>query len=260
MENCSVVDIFCGAGGLTHGFILEGFDVLAGVDADASCRYAYEANNDGAKFIHKRSEDLTVDEILALYPNNHTKILAGCAPCQPYSSYNKKKGQKDEKWNLVSKFANLICDVKPDIVSMENVPDLATFKKGEVFSTFVAQLEESGYHVTSYPEIYCPDYGIPQQRTRLVLCASRYGKIEIIPKTHSPAQYKTVRQAIGNLEPLKAGDSSEKDPLHRASRLSDLNLRRIGASIPGGTWRDWDEELLAECHKVEMVMSVSMAE
>ncbi|MCG3207156.1 MAG: putative BsuMI modification methylase subunit YdiO [Anaerolineae bacterium] len=249
MEKCSVVDIFCGVGGLTHGFVLEDFDVLAGVDADASCRYAYEANNNGAKFIHKKIEELAASEISALYPRDHTKILVGCAPCQPYSSYNKKKGKKDEKWTLVSKFADLICDVKPDVISMENVPELATFKKGEVFKSFVVQLENKGYQVTSYPEIFCPDYGIPQQRTRLVLFASRFGKIQIIPKTHTPDQYKTVRQIIGNLEPVESGGSSTKDLLHRTSQLSDLNLRRIRASTPGGTWRDWDEDLVASCHR-----------
>ncbi|MFQ5910975.1 MAG: DNA cytosine methyltransferase [Thermoplasmata archaeon] len=251
MENCSVVDLFCGAGALTHGFILERFDVVAGFDADDSCRYAYEANNDGARFIHKRVEDVTAEAIAALYPEGHVRILVGCAPCQPYSPYTKKKENEDEKWRLVPKFADLTCGVEPDVVSMENVPDLATFRDGEVYRAFVDRLKEKGYHVTEYPEIYCPDYGIPQRRTRLVLFASKFGEIEIVAATHSPDQYRTVRDAIGHLEPLEAGQTSEKDPLHRASRLSELNLRRIRASVPGGTWRDWDNELVAGCHKKE---------
>ncbi|MBT9142250.1 MAG: putative BsuMI modification methylase subunit YdiO [Syntrophomonadaceae bacterium] len=251
MENPSVVDLFCGAGALTHGFVLEGFDVVAGFDADDSCRYAYEANNDGARFIHKRVGNVTAEEIAALYPEGHLRILIGCAPCQPYSPYTKKKENEDDKWRLVPKFADLTCEVDPDVVSMENVPDLATFRDGAVYRAFVARLKEKGYHVTEYPEVYCPDYGIPQHRTRLVLFASKFGEIEIVAATHSPDRCRTVREAIGYLEPVEAGQTSDKDPLHRASRLSELNLRRIRASVPGGTWRDWDEELVAGCHKKE---------
>jgi DNA (cytosine-5)-methyltransferase 1 len=251
MENCSVVDLFCGAGALTHGFVLEGFDVVAGLDADGSCKYAYETNNAGARFIHEKIEDVTAEEISALYPEGHVKILVGCAPCQPYSPYTKKVRDKEEKWKPLPRFADLICEVKPEIVSMENVPDLATFKDGKVYRAFIAQLEENGYHVTHEERVYCPIYGIPQHRERLILLASKYGDIELIKETHSPDQYRTVRDAICGLEPLQAGQISEKDPLHRASRLSELNLRRIRTSVPGGTWRDWPEELVTECHRRE---------
>lgn len=251
MRDCSVVDLFCGAGGLTHGFVLEGFDVVAGFDADDSCRYAYEANNDGARFIHERVEDLTGEDITTLYPDGHVRILVGCAPCQPYSPYTKKKEDEEGKWRLVDRFADLICEVHPDIVSMENVPDLVTFSDWEVYRTFVGRLKDEGYHVTEYPEVYCPDYGIPQHRTRLVLFASKYGDMGLVEETHSRDEYRTVRDAIGHLEPLEAGQTSESDPLHKASSLSELNLRRIRASVPGGTWRDWPEELIAECHKKE---------
>ena len=249
MENVSVVDIFCGAGGLTHGFVLEDFNVLAGVDADASCKYAFEANNKGAQFIEKKIEDLTADELLLLYPADDTKILVGCAPCQPYSSYNKKKGRNDGKWRLLAEFGALICAVQPDVVSMENVPDLVNYGRGRVYEDFIEQLKSCGYYVSAYPEVYGPDYGIPQQRTRLVVFASKYGPIDIIPPTHPPEQYRTVRDAIGAMEPIEAGGIGQNDPLHRSSRLSELNLRRIRASSPGGTWRDWDEDLVTACHR-----------
>ena len=251
MDNWSVVDLFCGAGALTHGLVLEGFSVVAGIDADEACQYAYEANNEGARFINKRVENVTAEEILGLYPEGHVRILVGCAPCQPYSPYTKRKQDEGDKWRLVPRFAELIWEVAPEIVSMENVPDLADFRGGEVYRPFVDRLQDKGYHVTEYSEVYCPDYGIPQRRTRLVLFASKYGEIEIVERTHSPDEYKTVRQTISHLEPLEAGQASQNDPLHKASRLSKLNLRRIRASQPGGTWRDWPEELIAECHKKE---------
>jgi DNA (cytosine-5)-methyltransferase 1 len=144
-------------------------------------------------------------------------------------------------------FAELMKKIKPHVVSMENVPEITHEK---VFDDFVETLKSLGYHVT-WTTVYCPDYGIPQSRKRLVLLASKLGKIKLIPKTHSPSRYKTVRQTIGRLVRLKDGDGSKKDALHRASKLSVLNKRRIEQSKPGGTWRDWQEELRAPCHRKE---------
>ena len=251
MENCSVIDLFCGAGALTYGFVLEGFNVVAGLDADKSCKYAYETNNDGAHFIEKRIEDVTSVELKQLYPEGHVKILVGCAPCQPYSPYNKGRKDKDKKWKLLSNFADLISEIEPDVVSMENVPDLVTFQKGRVYQQFVKRLEDDYDYTVKDLEVFCPDYGVPQRRKRLVLFASKYGKLELLPPTCTPNQYKKVQDMIRNLEPLEAGQVSQTDPYHKASRLSELNLRRIQASVPGGTWRDWPEELVAPCHLKE---------
>ena len=250
MENYSVIDLFCGAGAFTHGFVLEGFNVVAGLDADKSCQYAYEANNHGAFFIEKRIEDVTSVELKQLYPEGHVKILVGCAPCQPYSPYNKRKSDKDKKWKLLSNFATLISEIEPDIVSMENVPNLVTFQKGKVYQDFVELLKKD-YYVTGDSEVFCPDYGVPQRRKRLVLFASKYGDLELLPATCTLDQYKTVQDVIADLEPLEAGQVSPKDPYHKASRLSELNLRRIEASVPGGTWKNWPKELVAQCHLEE---------
>jgi len=243
------VDVFSGVGGLTHGLILEGIDVVAGIDADASCKYAFEHNNPGAEFIHKKIEDVSAEEIRSLYPEGHIKVLVGCAPCQPYSKYTRKKTDEDKKWDLVSKFGDLILEVDPDIVSMENVSNLEKFDNGTMYGDLIEKLENAGYHVSSNPRVYCPDYGIPQHRVRLVLLASKLGKIELILPTHTPGEYKTVEMTIGHLEPIKAGQTSESDPLHRSCTLSETNLARIKASKPGGTWRDWPENLVAECHR-----------
>lgn len=248
MENYSVIDLFCGAGSLTHGFVLEGFNVVAGLDADESCRYAYETNNDGAHFIEKGIEDVTGLELASFYPKDHVKIMVGCAPCQPYSPYNNRRQDKEEKWKLLSRFSDLISEVKPDIVSMENVPNLVTFQKGKVYQDFVKRLKED-YTFIKDRIVFCPDYGIPQYRKRLVLFASRYGGLELLPATCTPDQYKKVQDVIKDLDPLEAGQISQKDPYHKASGLSELNLRRIKASKPGGTWKDWPDELVAQCHR-----------
>jgi hypothetical protein len=87
----NVVDLFCGVGGLTHGFVTEGFKVIGGIDTDRSCKYAYEANNVPARFIECNVEKLTVEDLAQLYPAGAPKILVGCAPCQPFSLYTNSR-------------------------------------------------------------------------------------------------------------------------------------------------------------------------
>ena len=135
----SVVDVFCGAGGLTHGFVRQGFHVVAGIDVDVSCKYPYEKNNK-ALFIHKSVSELRSEEVDALFVAGQPKVLIGCAPCQPFSTYTYKIEYKD-KWQLIDNFAQLIVDVQPDIFSMENVPALVHYKGGEVFERFIRTLQ-----------------------------------------------------------------------------------------------------------------------
>lgn len=187
-------------------------------------------------------------ELKDLFYRGEPSILVGCAPCQPFSTYNQRN--EDPKWRLVEKFGELISAVLPDVVSMENVPRLLHFQGGEVFRRFVATLEKSDYFV-EHRVVFAPDCGVPQRRARLVLLASRRGPISLEQPTCRPNHYPTVRQAIGNLPPLCAGAVDPTDPLHRASRLSPTNLLRIQASRPGGSWRDWDAELRAKCHRVK---------
>jgi len=243
-----VVDVFSGVGGLTHGFTLEGFDVVLGIDSDPSCQYPYEHNND-VPFLHAKVEELTESDKAGLFPagTNH-KVLIGCAPCQPFSNYMTGKSSRAENWQLVNDFAALIEELEPEIVSMENVPSLQGFDGRRIFKSFVAKLNALKYFVWSR-NVFCPDYGIPQHRSRLVLLASKLAPIELLPPTHSQDSYVSVRDAIGMLEPLVAGESSDADPLHRVRDLSELNLERIRQSKPGGSWQDWDESLIAACHR-----------
>jgi len=242
----SCVDLFCGAGGLTHGFVLEGIPVAVGIDLDSACRFPYEANNQ-ARFVEQDISKITAADLRRFFGDADLTILAGCAPCQPFSTYAQRYelDGKDGKWGLLYEFARLAKGTKPDVITMENV---ATVAKHAVFDDFVDTLEELGYDVWS-GVVDSSRYGVPQTRRRMVLLASRHGHIEMIESTH--AKPKTVRQAIGRLRPLKAGQSAPRDKLHVAAGLSKINLKRIKASKPGGTWRDWPKNLVAECHRAE---------
>jgi DNA (cytosine-5)-methyltransferase 1 len=246
-----VVDVYCGIGGLTHGLVLEGFNVVAGVDNDRSCRYAFEKNNK-SEFIARDISRFTAKELRELYRGAAIRVLVGCAPCQPYSPLGRRKLTKKEKrarWYPMYHFMTLVKRVKPEIVSMENVPDLSNTSKYPVFGEFVEALRLAGYDV-SFKTVDASKYGVPQRRQRLVLLASRLGPIELIPETHAGDAVVNVRAAIGSLPKLKTGAIHPSDPLHRASALSDLNKRRIAATPKdGGSATSWADDLVPRCYR-----------
>ncbi|HLD12495.1 MAG TPA: DNA (cytosine-5-)-methyltransferase [Candidatus Nanoarchaeia archaeon] len=245
-KSVSAIDLFCGVGGLTHGLELAGIKVVAGIDSDVSCKYAYEHNNK-AIFIEKDITHVTGEEINKLYPKDSVKILVGCAPCQTFSQHTKKirNREKDPRWNLLYHFLRIIKESKPDIVSMENVTQLRNYK---IFEDFLKGLKEEGYNV-NYKIAYCPRYGIPQMRKRLLLLASNKSEIKFIEETHKPGSYISVKEKIGHLSKISDGGIHKKDMLHRSWKLSPINKIRIKSSKPGGSWLDWDKKIRLNCHK-----------
>ena len=199
---------------------------------------------DFTKRTYQHSQPMTLDR---LFPDGHIKVLAGCAPCQPFSTYSFRYGSnsEDHRWNLLKSFARIIRGVEPDVVSMENVPLLV---RHQPFIYLLKILEKMKYQY-DFRKVPCEVYGVPQKRTRLVLFASRMGKIDLIPPSHDPDDLITVRDSIGNLEKINAGECSVGDPIHKAQKLSPLNKKRIINSKPGGTWRDWDDQYICPCHK-----------
>ena len=246
-QSPKVIDLFCGIGGLSHGLMKEGFNIVAGIDSNEQCKFGFEYNNE-ATFIKKDILDVSSNELNDFFGRGCAvpRILVGCAPCQPFSRLSGRKRSKlDEQ--PISVFARLIEEVKPDIVSMENVAGLLNREKFPVFDYFLEVLNRD-YHV-HYEVVDVSEYGVPQTRKRLVLLASRFGSIGLIERTHKHRKV-TVRKAISHLDPIAAGETSGKDPLHKARQLSELNLKRVKATPKdGGNVRDWSDNLLLNCHK-----------
>lgn len=241
----AAIDLFCGAGGLSYGLQQAGISILAGFDLDPACEYPYESNV-GAPFVQKDIRRIKADHLTSLWSNGDVRVLAGCAPCQPFSPYRRGADTSDEaEWSLLTKFGRLVSATEPDIVSMENVTRLGSSR---VFTNFLRRLKRHDYHV-DWRSCYGPAYGLPQSRRRLMLLASRFGPITV-PTGDVPAEsYATVRATIGKLPAITSGGVSKADPLHCARQLSPINLKRIRASQPGGTWLDWPENLRAPCHR-----------
>lgn len=243
----NAIDLFCGVGGLTAGLQKAGINVIAGIDIESKCKFPYEKNNN-AKFINADLKKVKSIDIEKLYPKDtDIKVLAGCAPCQPFSSYSYRYKGSDvtkNKMDLLDTFSRIVKDIKPDIVSMENVPQLA---KEPIFNNFVMTLKKLNYKV-NWHIVYAPQYGVPQKRKRLVLLAGNTD-IDLVSPLFNKDNYPTVRDTIFKLPKIEAGATNKRDPMHRSPKLTKLNIKRIKQSKPGGTWHDWDEKLLLKAYR-----------
>lgn len=256
----SAVDVFCGAGGLSYGLERAGIDVQAGLDIDRHSAYPYEANTE-AKFRTVDIRPLARDPepIKRMFPwNADMEVLAACAPCQPYSTLSNERDKSTEdhdRWGLLNHFKRIVEEVEPDVVITENVLQV---RHDETYVEFEDRLTELGYTLNdpTNRNVYAPEYGIPQNRKRWVLIASKEGKINLPePFYTDPTEYPTAEDAIGHLPPLEAGAVHPSNDLHRAQSFSEKNLERIRNMNPGEDWRVWEEKgldhLLADCHKRE---------
>ena len=167
--NAQVFDLFCSIGGLTYGLKRAGMAVNAGLDIDGSCRYAYE-NNCKATFIEADIREISFSDISRYFNDAKYRVLVGCAPCQPFSSHTAKMKsyESDSRWNLIDEFLRIILEGRPEIISMENVPQLMD---KPIYNKFKHELADAGYSISD-GVISCADFGVPQSRSRLVMFAS----------------------------------------------------------------------------------------
>ena len=240
----TAVDIFCGAAGLSFGLKNSGIHIAAGVDLDPACRFPFEQNI-GAPFLQRDVVGLEPSLLENLYDGAQIRVLAGCAPCQPFSGYTTKRRAIDRRWQLLLDFLRLTQSVLPEIVTMENVPRLVHLP---LWDQFVSGLQDAGYKI-AWGVLDAADYGVPQSRRRVVLLGSRLGEIRLPPGGANSRP--TVRSAIGKLSAIKAGVPGKSDPLHAARTLTAPNLQRIRLSRPAGTWREWPKRLRVACHQTK---------
>jgi Site-specific DNA methylase len=238
------VDLFCGCGGLTRGLLDSGIKVVAGYDAEERCRYVYEKNNHPARFHRRDITTVTGNEIRAVMGDATVRVLAGCPPCQPYSILTPAHSPNKGDVSMIAEFFRIIKEADPDIVIMENVPQI---QQEDAFIDFQNRVEGCGYFISTQV-VNCGDYGIPQRRKRMIFRASKFAPIAPLEPV-TPDTPLTVRDAIGDLPPIPAGSVHASDPMHRAGVLSPLNIKRLQASRPGGTWLDWPESLRLACHR-----------
>lgn len=244
-------DFFCGAGGLTRGLLDAGVRVVAGFDCDESCRDTYERNNRGAEFVLADLGSRAPDELPVPVPgaDSEDMLFAACAPCQPFSP--QRKGRSDRRATLLGAFGDLVEAFQPAYVLVENVPGIARVPGFSTFRRFCRTLEANGYE-HSRAVLDAKHYGVAQNRRRLVLLATKYGKPRLPEPTHGQRRrpFKTVRDAIARFPEITAGECHPEVPNHLAASVSPLNLERLRHTPPdGGGRNDWPERLHLDCHR-----------
>jgi DNA (cytosine-5)-methyltransferase 1 len=255
----NVVDFFCGCGGMSWGFANTrqshfSYRVLAGVDIDRHALATYRRNvgtlaicEDIRKFAANPDR---LSEVIGLGPlkNLRPLVFIGCPPCQGFSAHRKKDSRDDPRNDLAVAFAKLCKYFQPDVLVIENVPEMLKGRFGNYFQTARRMLERAGYTLNQ-DIVDLSHYGVPQRRMRAVIIG---GLRSTIPIPVSPFQTKeplTVRHAIGHLPPLSAGERDERDSFHRApshvARILSL-IRQIPPD--GGDRRALPAKAQLRCH------------
>lgn len=255
--NIKVYDFFSGCGGASRGFQDAGMDIVFALDNDPDSQRTFRKNFPFVKFDPTDIRKTPVDRIRSLVAAERPNplLFCGCAPCQPFTKQNTTHPvrKNDDRVPLLTHFAKFIEICLPDIVFIENVPGLQKFSHHtQPFGGFLRNLTSLGYQFAHEP-VPLMKYGVPQSRRRLILLASRHGPIGLPPKTNGPGteneRYETVRNWIGDLPSISAGEEHGAVPNHRAAALSERNLERIRATPEGGSRRDWPERLRLDCHR-----------
>lgn len=258
-----VIDLFSGSGGSALGFHQAGFEIKVAVDIDKDASETFKVNFPNASVIASDISYISGETLLeeASEENGDNIVLIACPPCQGFSSARRKReGRLDPRNKLIYEFLRIVEEIMPYAFVMENVPGLANGNGKPIFLDILNNLQKFGY-TTVHEVVEAPNYGIPQKRKRLVVIGTRDKNVRLtFPKhTHSnPGNlsengllpWKTVRESISDLPPIRAGEIHPQYSLHRASNLSELNLlRMINTPKDGGSRVSWPENLVLECHK-----------
>lgn len=264
------IDLFCGAGGLSLGLESAGIHVRLGIEINKIAATTYTNNLPG---------EVIMDDIKTISANNilhklHKKcgelfLLAGCPPCQTFSSLQKDYSVKDERNELIFEYIRLVKDLQPLFIQLENVPGLKNGRGKRIFQNAINDLEQ--WYELNYDVLNCADYGIPQSRRRLVLHGVRRDVFKILlsidknfevslpPATHtadtinnpSLLPWETAQTAFINLPPVAAGaPAPDGYPNHETHGLAEINIQRIQyIRENGGSRTCLPEQLQLPCHK-----------
>jgi len=238
------IDVFSGAGGLTLGLRRAGFRLIGAIEIDDLAVETYRKNHRQVRVFHRDIRKITGKSILRelrLCPGK-LDLLAGCPPCQGFSSLRTRNGAKhvrDIRNDLLFEFLRLVRVLRPKAVMMENVPGLASNNR---MIRFVGGLRRLGY-VCNVGIFNAADYGVPQRRRRLILLASQSNQM---PFARPDRKTKTVRQAIGSLPPV-----GTLDPLHVVSEERSERIRCMISKIPrnGGSRSSLPKTFRLQCHR-----------
>lgn len=265
----TVIDLFCGAGGLSEGFQQAGFHILAGNDFNEYAGRTFIKNHGAAKFLGGTIQDISASAFLkaAGLRKGQLDCLIGGPPCQAFSVYNHRRGMHDGRSQLFREYLRIVEGLEPRWVVMENVTGITSAGQGIAVRSILQGLKRLGYRVVK-KILHAEEYGVPQERRRIVFIGNKICKPIIYPEvTHGEEllPFTTVFDAIGDLPALKNGEdkgvidyptspqtdyqsmirgNSAKVHNHTAPRLAPINMKRMTHIPQGGSWRDIPHNLL----------------
>lgn len=256
MDKIQVFDFFSGCGGTSLGFQQAGMDIRFALDIDEDSINTFRYNFPAAYTVCMdiRESQPSIIEHLVASIGKRPSLFCGCAPCQPFTHQATRKKRNDERIPLLLEFLRFITHYLPDYVFVENVPGLKKIdSKTGPLKVFLKGLQDLGYADPAMADINAREYGVPQNRKRFVILASRIASIDFPVRTYGPhlRNYATVRDAIDRFPPLEAGQKCSDlvtFPNHEAATLYPQNLCRIRHTPPGGGHNDWPETLQLKCH------------
>ncbi len=254
-SNIKAVDFFCSGGGMSFGMQQAGIKVIAGIDFDKSCKETYESNIKGAKFIHADVFELKEKELeknLSLKKNDDKLVLIGCSPCQFWSIINTDKTKSAKSKNLLVEFSRFVKYFRPGYVVVENVPGVLRKKEESGLNEFIEWLKTNGYSKPHFKVHNVNNYGVPQNRKRFTLIASRLSEQEIQP-IEIEGEKLTVKDVLGEengFPKIEAGHKDLTTFYHSVPSISDTNKKRLKKVAKNGGNRFGfanDPELQLDC-------------
>lgn len=259
MSTLTAVDVFAGGGGLTVGLKRAGFQVVAAVEIEKNAADTYKANHPEVALYKSDIRTITGNTLAAHSPDGKVSLLAGCPPCQGFCSLTSKYKRADPRNALIAEMARLVKELEPTAVMMENVPGLAQKGKRRL-NKFLKLLSSLGYQI-EWKVLQVADFGIPQQRRRLVLFAGKGFEISLPTESHAriPESGKQRWTGVGKVfrgmpKPLTLKQALRKGGPEAVGwnvirNMSDLNVKRLRAAKPGKGWTRIPKRLRPDCHK-----------
>ncbi|WP_346897539.1 DNA cytosine methyltransferase [uncultured Roseibium sp.] len=245
----TAIDLFCGSGSVSAALSAVGYHVAAAVDVDPICEKTYRANHPGTRFFREDIRKLAPWRLKWALAGARLDVLIVCAPCQPFSSQNRRRSPQDVRLDLVLQSIKFIRYLRPKTVLFENVRGI---QGSEVMRLLLKELASLRYLYAAPELVDAADFEVPQRRLRCLLVASQDKKvIRNVRDLHTqPNNRVTVFDALKGLEELSAGEASARDRLHRARLHSELNLERL-RHIPkdGGSRVSLPTHLQLACHQ-----------
>ena len=242
----NAIDLFSGCGGLSEGLKQAGFKVIAGVEVDKNAAKAYRMNHVDTVLFEDDIRKTDTGKILKLLKGSPLHLLAGCPPCQGFSSLrklNRKSAVRDKRNSLIDEYYRFIEELNPLTIMLENVPGIVDYT---LFKAIVRKLKKLGYNPV-YKVVDVANYSVPQQRKRLVMVGSKICKIDIANGLNT---ITTVKVALNKLK-----KNNKNDELHKIYPKHTEHIQKMISLIPknGGSRKDLPEQYTLECHKKKNV-------